>query len=150
GHWRAPGHTLRDVSDRGFVGAAEAFVAAIDGCDPLPREEFLRDIEPLLVALYAAGLALQQVEPEDDSVAPEALTNDEAAALQRRLGEKFGDFDFYNVVFDPYEVDSTPVTGSLADDIADIYRDLQEGFALRGAGQTTNALWQWRFSFDSH
>ena len=32
------------------------------------------------------------------------MTNDEATALQRRLGQKFGDHDYYAVVFDPYDV----------------------------------------------
>ena len=120
--------------------------------------EFLRLVEKialgfliaLALAVLWAAVSEHSFDTDDDSPPPSALTNDEAAALQRRLGEKLGDIDFYSVVFDPYDFDTTPVTGSLADDLADIYRDLQDGFAALRNGETANALWQWKFGFDSH
>jgi hypothetical protein len=78
------------------------------------------------------------------------MTNDDTTVLRHRIGTKLGDHDLYSVVFDPSERDSAPVTGSLADDVADIYRDLQDGFAELRAGRSANALWQWKFGFDRH
>jgi len=43
-----------------------------------------------------------------------------------------GDWNYYNEVFDPTE-DSEVIEGSLADDIADIYRELEEGIDLKEA-----------------
>jgi hypothetical protein len=138
------------MSQQTFVAAAESFFEVVESSDTRSRIEFVRDLERSLADLYAAGLTLDDVDPDDDSPPPSALTNDEAAALQRRLGEKLGDIDFFSVVFDPYDFDTTPVTGSLADDLADIYRDLQDGFAALRNGATANALWQWKFGFETH
>jgi hypothetical protein len=53
-------------------------------------------------------------------------------------------------MFDPYEGEM-PVVASLADDIADIYRDLKKGFALLDAGGSRDrAVWEWRHGFEHH
>lgn len=77
-------------------------------------------------------------------------TTEEWQALSRRISEKLGDADYYRLIFDPYQADP-PVTASLADDVADIYRDLRGGFALlEPGGMRDGAVWEWRFGFDSH
>jgi hypothetical protein len=48
---------------------------------------------------------------------------------------------------EPHEA---PVTGSLADDLADIYCDLWRGRELWAQGQFGAAVWEWRFRFESH
>ena len=136
-------------SPQTFVSAAETFIAVVETADTRSRVEFVRDLERALVDLYAAGLTLDDVEPSDTS-SSDARANHDVAGLQRRLAQMLGDLDFYNVVFDPYDLDAQPVTGSLADDIADIYRDLQDGFAALGDGETANAYWEWKFGFDCH
>lgn len=60
--------------------------------------------------------------------------------------EKLGDWDPYCQLFDPTE-DSEAIHGTLADDIADIYRDLRDGLVFREAQQglpDEDALWTWR------
>jgi hypothetical protein len=56
------------------------------------------------------------------------------------------------MIFDPYdEDDTTPVAGSLADDVADIYLTLRGGLDLVEAGKPRGAaLWEWKFGFDEH
>ena len=46
--------------------------------------------------------------------------------------------------------DSPEVTGSLADDIADVYRDLRTGLRKWQRGESGGALWEWRFNFEAH
>lgn len=46
------------------------------------------------------------------------------------LKEKLGDWNLYWMVFDP-RTDNEAIHGSLADDIADIYRDLKDEIALK-------------------
>jgi hypothetical protein len=43
-----------------------------------------------------------------------------------------------------------PVTASLADDIADIYRDVVSGLRHYRAGHRDEAVWQWTFTLQSH
>ena len=71
-------------------------------------------------------------------------------SLSTRLREVFGNLDGYWEVFDPTRKDES-VSGSLANDIAEIYFDLQESLKLlRGAAGPSDVYWQWRFDFQGH
>lgn len=134
-----------------FVPVAERFVAFVDSSSSLGREELIRQLERQLLDLYAAGLDLRPPEPVDESEPPASMTDDERAALHLRLAKEFGEFDIYWFTFDPYDHGSTPVAGSLADDVADVYRDLSDGLAvLSSGGDLRTVLWEWRFGFDHH
>lgn len=52
----------------------------------------------------------------------------------------------------PLPKNNEAIRGSLADDIADIYFDLKEGFGLRQKHQIQpeKSIWCWRFGFYSH
>jgi hypothetical protein len=92
--------------------------------------------------LYAAALSLPAVEPTDDAKparSPEPPSN----------WQGFEEFDTYWGVFDPYKLDE-PVAGSLSDDLLDVYRDVRRGLALWESGHDASAIWEWRFSFESH
>jgi len=69
--------------------------------------------------------------------------------LYGSLKEKLGDADSYWMVFDAKK-DNEAIRGSLADDIVDIYRDLQEGLVLKNKACPQSAIWEWRPLFDSH
>ena len=63
----------------------------------------------------------------------------------------FEPFDSYSEVFDPYDrEDHEPVVGSLSDDLLDVYRDIRGGLWSWETDATANAIWEWRFSFDTH
>src|ERR1035437_2563042 len=88
---------------------------------------------------------------DDDFDAPEAMTSEYGWELYQRLGKKLSEVNEYSFMFDPYDFDSRPVTGSLADDAADIYRDIRRGLAVIGAGDSLEiAVWEWQTSFDHH
>jgi uncharacterized protein DUF5063 len=99
-------------------------------------------------------MAIPAVEPADDSAPSSRLTHEEWSALFKALGEHLGPYALYWDVYDPTKLEpDDPVAGSLADDLADIYRDLQDGLRDWGhqdVDRRRNALWQWRFSFESH
>lgn len=59
--------------------------------------------------------------------------------------------DYYGEIFDPLTMPpKEPVVGSIADDIADIYRDVVTGLRHYHAGRTDEAVWQWTFLFQVH
>lgn len=64
---------------------------------------------------------------------------------------KLGDWDLYWQVFDPTK-DNKAIYGTLADDIADIYRDLKQGLILKEAHQAPpeDIIGDWRLGFYSH
>jgi hypothetical protein len=92
-----------------FVAAAEAFIAVVESSDTRSQIEFVRELERVLVNLYAAGLTLEDVKQPDNEW-PDALhqvSHDELAAVMGRNMPKFGDLGHYRVFFDPYDYDET-------------------------------------------
>lgn len=137
-----------------FVFVARRFVAFIDEFEAHPRGEFIRELEPLLTDLYSSALGLEHGHIDDghieDAADAERMDGDEWWDLFQRLGRHLGSYDAYSFVFDPYDLEAQPVEGRLSDDLADIRRDLLEGLHLYDEGHTGDAVWEWRFAFDSH
>ncbi len=147
-----------------FAELAEAFCGLVDNRARINIEEFLRALQRQLATLYAAGLSLpaEAVAAPDDSedeepelgspeMDPDRGENDEWHSLFISLGQVFGSRNHYREIFDPYEPETEkPVVGSLADDVADIYRDLADGRAKWRRGEREDAVWTWRFHFQSH
>src|SRR5713101_6545121 len=130
-----------DVAD--FALLAARFCALVEYSETLALGELVQRATELIVALYAAAIRLPHADPSERD-APESVTPDEWQALYRRLSIQFGDINDYSFVFDPYEQNAAPVTGSLADDLADIYRDLKTGLVLHEAAAGDDAIWEWR------
>jgi hypothetical protein len=133
-----------EVIDR-FRSEAERYCALVES------EGFdVRKVLVVLARLVALGLELPDVEPDDDDAAadPDGLDDDArvvAANVRRSLGER----DLYWEVFDPRE-QSEPIAGALWDDVTDIYRDLRRGLHLAETRSVEEAVWEWRFSMESH
>jgi uncharacterized protein DUF5063 len=148
-----------------FRAVSARFIKIIRDRDTYSASDLLHRIHPLLAELYVAGFALP-VKPEsaygedaDDDV--DLPVSDPAVREQRHarwrsiyiaLGKQIGTrWNNYQEVFDPYaDPAETPVTGSLADDLADIFLDLEDGDELWAGGAFDAAVWEWRFGFESH
>jgi hypothetical protein len=57
---------------------------------------------------------------------------------------------YYSDAFDPWGPGEEPVVADLADDLRDIYLDVQEGLAALAASPWQEAGWLWRNSFCYH
>ena len=67
------------------------------------------------------------------------------------LADFLGMCRFYREVFDPYsQPTEVECTGDILDDLGDIYRDLVAGLSQWRDGNSGEALWAWRFTFESH
>ena len=77
------------------------------------------------------------------------MPDDEWSARFRRFGAL--PFNYYGDVDEPQKIPpSNPTTGDLADDLADIYRDIKEGLSLAEADHLPEAMYSWRESFRTH
>jgi len=163
---------VNDPSLRELALLAERFCALVDQHETQSADIFLQHVHRLLPALYSAGLALpstdilssdeddEEVENETDEsevtvagseIDSDRMTYDEWSRLFEMLIAKLGPLGNYREIVDPYDpMEHSEVTASLADDIADIYRDLRSGLIKWRRGETGNALWDWRFHFDCH
>jgi len=133
-----------------FVDLAKTYCRLIDRRRRLSTEEFLNSVQQLLPDLYAAAIAFR---PRQPSNAEYPESEDTWEPIWADLREKLGRWDVHWEVFHPYQVDPTdPVAGSLADDLASIYRDLQRGLAIWSLGTPKarrDAVWDWRLTLKS-
>ncbi len=141
--------TVSDPDAANFASLAAAFCRLIETSETVGLGELVDRVTELIVALYDAAMRLPQSDPSEHAE-PQPVTSDDWQALFKRLSFQLGEINSYNFVFDPYDQNAAPVMGSLADDLADIYRDLQTGLALHAAEANDDATWQWRFGFENH
>ena len=147
-----------------FTKTAREFCALIESSKKLKGAELMSRLYQLLPDLISAAAQLPRVKLERDrsSETKECLSAGGSAAARERADEwrvlreslrkKFKQFDEYWLVFDPRKPTKTdPTRGSLSDDVADIFLDLQQGFGvLKKYDSLNDAVWQWRFGFYSH
>jgi hypothetical protein len=150
-----------------FVPLVEKYCALIEGQDTLSPSDLLVAAHNLVAQLYATGLALpptdillqDDADDAEDHDAPivescqdlDRGDHQEWSMLYHALDAKLGNWSAYREVFNPYEPPSKgEVTGSLADDFADIYRDLRAGLRKWQRGDSGTAFWEWRFHLEHH
>lgn len=94
--------------------------------------------------------ALELALPEPDETPEPVRPN---MAEEAKIRERFTKLavDEYWDVFDPLDSsDRAAIYSSLAGDLSEIWGDLKEGLSLYEKGKTADAVWEWRFGFDSH
>ncbi len=102
----------------------------------------------LLANLYSNALALSKNGPGQD-IDGKRISDEEWKNMFKRFGAL--PFNYYSEFFSPAKVaEKEPITGDLADDLADIYRDLKAGLELYETGHVTEALCEWNQSFNTH
>ena len=85
-------------------------------------------------------------------LAEDKLTHEQWQVLFESLEKKLGTYTSYRTFFNPW-FDEEPVVESLADDFADIYRDVKAYLRIYEQGTTdaiNEAVWHWRFLLSSH
>lgn len=115
-----------------------------------PKSEFeeARTAVRLIVNLYAGVLALPDRGLGED-VEESGVSDD----IWRKMLTRFEglSFNYYSKFFSPEKgAAEEPVTGNLADDLADTYRDIKKGLNLYERGYAADAVWQWNQSFETH
>jgi hypothetical protein len=133
-----------------FERAARRYCDVIERHPKLDRTDFLGELLTILSQAYALGRQLPLPETKTEELPPTQMTQEDWGELFSQLHRYLGDADTYWRVLDPYE-EGEAIACSLADDLADIYRDLKEGLLLIETGtERDEVIWQWRFGFDTH
>lgn len=130
-----------------LVAIARRYCELIESMEAGHREP-LAQLNEILPRLHAAMAAVGPTgdEAEDDP----SIDLDQRFELFTRLRRLLGDLDGYWM-----EYDVTPnrqeMSGSLADDLTDIYWELKQGLArLKGNGDARRTLGLWRTGFCRH
>jgi len=146
----------REIVDR-FSVVAQQFCSIVDSAPGLDRTELLLEIYRILPSLIHEAVGLPEVELSEkhDELAPKLrslkVRQEQHTQLYNTLKERLGDWDLYRQVFEPTK-DQEAIFGTLADDFADIYRDLKKGLILVETPQAPpgDSIWIWRVLFYSH
>jgi hypothetical protein len=136
------------------MATARQFCALVERAEKMSQKDLMLRLYRLLPDLIGAAIQLPEVELEkdDDSGYAKRMPTAEWRRFYELLGQKFGEVDRYFCVFDPRKPEKVePIFGLLSDDVADIYRDLTNGFAeLEKFNSQNDAAWGWRLLFYSH
>jgi len=139
---------MNKPSVKAFICAAEEFCALAEKTEPVTKKEFwiLRE---LLVRLIFNVPAVD-AHPQGTGYEGNRIESDECGRVMKRFSNF--PFNFYCVVFNPHNMEAKdePVTGMLADDLADIYRDLAEGLDMAKNGHLDVACFNWSQSYMGH
>jgi hypothetical protein len=125
-----------EIADR-FGVVAGRFCSIVDSARSLDRTTFVSQVYRVLLKLIDEAIGLQDVDRSDNHEATRGTIRqrmEEWNRLYTSLKDKLGEWEVYRQVFDPTQ-DTEAVHGSLADDIADIYRDLKEGLVRKEANR---------------
>jgi hypothetical protein len=139
-----------------FASVAKTFCDVIESAPNLDRTELLVQAYRILPQLIGHAISLPNVEPNDNESREKlhtklSLSHAQWSELYQSLKIKLGDANLYWEVWDPTK-ESEAIHGSLADDFADIYRDLKVELNLSDADQAAaeDNIWHWRFGYHSH
>jgi hypothetical protein len=134
-----------------FIDAARGYCSLIEAVDALTRGQFVWEVGERLTRLYAAAYELPRIDPTGAGETKDPVSDAERLAVARRLRETLGELDHYRRVYDPFDRSDSAFEGSLSDDLADIYRDVDQGLrALASDTPQTDVVWGWRESFGHH
>ena len=139
----------QEVTQFGEVfGTAREYCALIDHAKPADAA-WLERLFRLLPRLHAAITTLKPA--RGDALLPVQIDIDERFELYSHLREGLGDRDGYWMEYDNGNaISPLHMSGSLADDLADIYFDLKSGLELLSQVRPERVLRFWQRSYELH
>ena len=131
--------------------AAAAYCAVVEGAEGLGRDRFVRDAASTLAMVVALAYRIPPipVTSDDDESEPDGIPHEVWRSVMKSVQTVLDEWDDYWTTMSIHE--ETPVNLSLADALADIWRDLRAGLDALGSGAPAeDALWEWRFGLRTH
>jgi hypothetical protein len=129
-----------------FAGIVRRYCAWAE--NPLADVETEMQTARKLLAELHAVISLPDLET-GDNIELEDITTKEWKSVATRFSSL--PVDGYWLVFDPIkEQENDTVYTTVADDLADIYRDTKYGLRLFDAGHVAEAIWEWKFHYKIH
>jgi hypothetical protein len=136
-----------------FAEAAIRYCRLIENYGGEDWQSFATKLQRSLAELIFEAHLLADVGGDAEAV-QDSVSQDEWKVLYSKLKSVLPVQEYWMVYAPVDHADHEPVVADLADDLADIWRDLQP--ALRAMGRLGSAVeperlnWEWRFSFQSH
>ncbi len=142
-----------------FVEAAKQYCGLIEE-PPGDLKEWVNNLHQALSELYASALGLMGIESgdiTDKTMSRYEVTHDEWRTLYHRLSSQLGHDAWYWMYFEPMKTQvekAAPIAGNLADDLAEVYRDVAPGLRAWNTNDDTlldEIVFQWvKGGFEIH
>jgi hypothetical protein len=136
-----------------FIDIATKYCTLIESRENMSRIKLFQGAFIILPQLCHCGMRLPEVYRFPD-YKKRGIPNDKYMVILHSLHDKFKEWDLYKKIFDPYErKDKEWNYGSLADDVADVYRDIKPGLQewdSSDAADRRYSIWDWSFLFEHH
>ncbi len=123
-----------------FLNSAIHYCILVENLNSNQETDKLKSLVISLMDLYSKALLLSDVEPEN------AALHEFNISLPQ---VNFEQYEYYWEVFNPYNFEA-PVCNSLSDDVLNIYKDVKEGIFLFERKKQKEAIWHWKFQFQTH
>jgi hypothetical protein len=134
-----------------FLAVAEEYCRFVESRSDYKRVALCRRALELIAQLVSLGAQLPSVEPDTIEPPRSSISHGEWSDIFSDLVGQLESVDGYWMVFDPYDPNEhDSIMSSLADDVADIYRDLKDSLPPSGRAPTNDELWSLKFSFETH
>ncbi len=137
-----------------FATVANEYCAFVESVDRHSRKDFVNKIQKLFPLLYLKVSLLPVTEDLSEETPEKFVTEEDYNFILRKLLVKLGEFDTYQEVFDQrMQYSETPVEGSIAENITDIYQDLKDfilAYRIGTADVMASALWECRNNFEQY
>lgn len=132
-----------DVMLNAFAEVARSFChwAENDELEPDAAHQHLAD-------LHSSILRIVLITPKTSDLPDDHVTHDDWKLVFTRFQALLP--TIYRNIYDPLEEEPKVDVVQLADDMADIYRDVKEGLVLFDKGLFDDANWEWRYNFQIH
>jgi hypothetical protein len=127
-----------------FRALAERYCTGVED----PRELDLDELQRLLAELFVAALQLQS--PVGGDEYDVAIPTRDWEAVFAHLCDALPADRYYRAPARTLDEDALSSVGDLADDLADIWRELKEGLVACEHGHPDVAVPIWRSGFDEH
>lgn len=128
-----------------FFEAAKAFCLWSESAPGTPDEEERTALQ-LVSRLYSLALQIPSDFHEKEAL---SIPHEKWQIIYERFGTL--PFNYYKAVIDPFELEKEDIClGDVADDLADIWRDIKPGLSLYESGNRDAAAYEWQESFTIH
>jgi hypothetical protein len=147
-----------DPNIQRFVNSANHFCELLE-VQSINSDRWVEQILKALSELYSSAHHLPDNEISDGTLDEESydVNNNEWKVIFDRVASIFGEQRYYWEYFDPSEpidANNEPVVGDLADDLADIYRDIKPGLCAWDVVNDellADVVFDWKYpNFGSH
>ena len=137
-----------------FLDNAKKFCSFLEFHKSNTSNEFLCNIQKMLVDLYLYGITLPEFElPKNEDIEEIRIADEDIKEISSFIEDRIGDPFYWIVVHPKDHTDNKSVCGDLVDDLGDIYKDLKtflHGIEDSDDDVKQNTLWHLKWSFDNH